>query len=630
MTGARRLGWGRALVGALVAVVLLTVAATAWQGWRSGERARLLRHQLVAERLFDSMERELTTLISNEESRPFVQYRPLDGMLDQRPDYVVGWFQVDPEGSFSVAHPIDEGGRTRLAHAAEDLDGWGSDQADEGALTVTMKVPVDVPSRPVAAARTVPSSKTPRKKTDSIAQNKAVDNLDDTLLPPEVQLNNSALPRAERVEQRQAVNRAEFEQFVQQVAPEPTDPEPADPADPGRIQPDGAAPPRGSQRVWVPVQVQVPERAPAEVVDVVVSPLTLDEGPDADSLVLHRTVSLDGRTWVQGLLLQVGPLQRTLVSQALAGTELAPSVTVGWDNEGSSGGIYAFEHDFAPPFESFHATAGLGPLPEATGTADGLVWLTVALLLLLAGLGLVAVYRLLVLSVRHAEQREDFVSAVSHELKSPLTSIRMYSEMLEQGMVADPEQRHGYYGTIRTEAERLSRLVDDVLAFSRLDRGLPVAEGQTGELGAVVDDVTRLMSPQFAAAGASVAVDIDPQVRPVSVDRDALSQVLTNLLDNALKFSADAEEQRIDLHIREDGGRAMIRVRDRGPGVPPALLRRMFEPFVRGERELTRRTKGTGIGLALVRQLIEHLDGTVVARNHPDGGLEVCIHLPAR
>jgi len=249
-------------------------------------------------------------------------------------------------------------------------------------------------------------------------------------------------------------------------------------------------------------------------------------------------------------------------------------------------------------------------------------------LLALAAAGRVSVAQVRRLRARHAEKREDFVSAVTHELKSPLTSIRMYSEMLEGNIVSQPEQRQLYYGTIRLEAERLSRLVDDVLTFSQLDRGLPVAQGQTGQLGAVVEDVARMMRPQFDAAGATLSLHIDPDLTAHPVDRDALSQVLTNLLDNAMKFSKNADDRSIAVRVYADSDRAMLTVRDCGPGVPPALLKTMFRPFVRGERELTRRTQGTGIGLALVKERIEQLGGTVRATNHPDGGLPVAVSVP--
>ena len=227
-----------------------------------------------------------------------------------------------------------------------------------------------------------------------------------------------------------------------------------------------------------------------------------------------------------------------------------------------------------------------------------------------------------------SQQREDFVSAITHELKSPLTAIRMYSEMLESGMASDPEQARGYHRTIRLEAERLTRLVDDVLLFSNLQRGVPAPAGTLATLDEVVGDVLRLVRPVVEERGAQLVVDVDDAAGALEVDRDALSQVLANLLDNALKFSLEAPDRRIHLIARAEGGRAIVQVRDHGPGVPRALLRRIFQPFERGERELTRKTKGTGIGLALVQKVVVGLGGEVAAENHPDGGLVVTVGLP--
>ncbi|MFK7929138.1 MAG: ATP-binding protein [Myxococcota bacterium] len=615
----RRFLLARTLLAGLGVLIAVMVAGAAWRGWEADERARLLRHQLIAERIFDGMERELTTLLDDEESRPFIQYRPMQALMGPRPDHVLGWFQIDPEGTFSVTHDLDEPSRSDLSRIAQGLSGWGHGDA-QPPTTVTVTVPVDVPRAKVAAAA-------PVKVATAVPQKPVVmDNLPDADLPLEASLNNSAAPRSNRFAQRQSVNQMQLQEFAQTAVAEPQAPETQAPAPEPQTAP---APPavqaRGPTRVWVPVQVEVP--ASAEVIDVVLSPMALRVEGVEPRLVLHRTVSLNERTWVQGLVLRVPELQAHLVRRSLADTGLQGAVTVRWDGATPPETGYLFRHDFAAPFDTFTASTHIETLPEPTGVGRW-VWVILFALLVLAAAGLMAIDQVLRLMARHAEQREDFVSAVTHELKSPLTSIRMYSEMLEGNMVSQPEQRQGYYKTIRLEAERLSRLVDDVLAFSQLDRGLPVAQGQTGKLGSVIQDVARMMDPQFEAAGATLALHIDQDVTELPVDRDALSQVLTNLLDNALKFSKDAENRTVALRVQAEADRAVLTVRDRGPGVPPALLKTMFRPFVRGERELTRRTQGTGIGLALVKELIEQLGGTVRASNHPDGGLHVAVSLP--
>ena len=205
---------------------------------------------------------------------------------------------------------------------------------------------------------------------------------------------------------------------------------------------------------------------------------------------------------------------------------------------------------------------------------------------------------------------------------TPLTSIRMYAEMLEAGM-APPTAQKDYLATIRTEAERLGTLVESVLTFAELERGKR-APGTQGSLEAVVHEVVRVLQPIATARGVRITVELG-ELGSTPVPRESLAQVLHNLLDNAVKF-ADAPHQ-VTLRAHRD---ALLRltVHNSGPPVPDALLRRMFQPFVRGENELTRRTKGTGIGLAVVRGLVQDLGGTVTARNAP-GGLEITVELPA-
>ena len=355
MSRRRRLALARGLLVGLAVVVVAVVAGVVLQGWRSAERARLLRHQLVAERLFDSMERELTTFLGQEEARPFVEYRPVDGIIGPRPAYVVGWLQVDPEGEMSVAHPIDEGGEARLRAVADGLDGWGSEAVEARTSTVTVRVPVVVPApKPVERVAKVdepqgkPSKKNPQETLEQWANKsgKNVDNIDPNQLPVEVALNNAALPRANRQVQTQQVSRKQLVDFavqqkaepvqqaaepVQQAVQPPREAAPAEAPDPLANADASPAPsPPGPRKVWVPVQVEVPEPAPAEVVDVVVSPIVLEPGVEDGTLVLRRTVRLDKRTWAQALVVDIAGLQAHLVARSLGGSGLEDALEVRW------------------------------------------------------------------------------------------------------------------------------------------------------------------------------------------------------------------------------------------------------------------------------------------------------------
>ena len=310
----------------------------------------------------------------------------------------------------------------------------------------------------------------------------------------------------------------------------------------------------------------------------------------AGDLVLERAVG----DQVQGLVLDLAALQAHLEGR------LVGDVAVDWEGTG---------HVFAPPFEMLQASAELGDLP---GPASPRGWVAAlsALLLALLGSAVWSVDRMVRLRMEAAEEREGFVSAVSHELRSPLTSIRMYAEMLEQGIEGE-----GYARTIRQEAERLNRLVDDLLEYGRRGEALT---GPRRPLGEVVAGVERLFAPR-----ATLEVEVSA-IASLEVDGDALTQVLVNLVDNALKF---APEGVVSIRGALEGGAAVLVVRDQGPGVPASQLPRLAEPFFRGERELVRETRGTGIGMALVASLVERMGGQLSWRNHPDGGLEVRVAL---
>ena len=200
-------------------------------------------------------------------------------------------------------------------------------------------------------------------------------------------------------------------------------------------------------------------------------------------------------------------------------------------------------------------------------------------------------------------------------------------EFVRDGMVVDERARNRYHATITAEGERLGRLVDNVLELSRLEKGNRPMQVQIGSPRPAVEEVLAMLAPHAAAQGFALDLEADTDLPAVRYDRDALVQVLVNLVDNSLKFARDAERRRIGIALRADGLGVRLTVRDHGPGVPEADLRRIFEPFYRGERELTRRTKGTGIGLTLARGLIARMGGALRAVNAEGGGLLVEIRL---
>lgn len=234
----------------------------------------------------------------------------------------------------------------------------------------------------------------------------------------------------------------------------------------------------------------------------------------------------------------------------------------------------------------------------------------IAIVLLAVTLGLASLWRSATAQIRLAQKKDDFISAVSHELRTPLTSIRMYAEMLEKNWVKSPEKAAEYYGNMRQESERLSRLIENVLDFSRIQRGRKKYAFNAGDINKCVEDVVEMMRPYAAQKGFSIRTE-PGQIEQATFDSDAVTQIVVNLLDNAIKYAREAADKTITVRTRTDGKFTVIEVEDHGPGVPHRQRNKIFEQFYRPTAEATRETAGTGLGLALVKRFAEAHNGFV-------------------
>ncbi|HVR34634.1 MAG TPA: HAMP domain-containing sensor histidine kinase [Methylomirabilota bacterium] len=228
-----------------------------------------------------------------------------------------------------------------------------------------------------------------------------------------------------------------------------------------------------------------------------------------------------------------------------------------------------------------------------------------------------------------ARQKTDFVSNVSHELKTPLTSIRMFSELLADPRVTDGEKRRSYLGIITAETARLTRLINNVLDFSRMDRGEKNYHFARCDLAGLVTETLNAYTPQLEAGGFRVAITLPDQSPQVQCDRDAISQVLVNLLSNAEKYAADGREIRVELMSLSDPQPcAELRVLDRGPGVPAGCEERIFEQFCRAHDSLDSGIQGSGLGLTLARKIALAHGGELTYRPREGGGSCFSLRLP--
>jgi len=229
--------------------------------------------------------------------------------------------------------------------------------------------------------------------------------------------------------------------------------------------------------------------------------------------------------------------------------------------------------------------------------------------------------------MRLASQKTDFVGNVSHELKTPLTSIRMFSELLSGTETPDPKKTRDYAEIIARESARLTRLINRLLDFSKLDRGEMRLDRVPIDLGSLAREVAGGMREPFEAAGMALEVTVPEDGGPrVAGDRDAFAQVVVNLLGNALKYAASGGSA--ELVVEPGPEAARLSVLDRGPGIPRACQRRIFDKFYRVDDSITATVDGSGIGLALCRQIAEQLGGTVRHEARRGGGSVFTLELP--
>lgn len=232
------------------------------------------------------------------------------------------------------------------------------------------------------------------------------------------------------------------------------------------------------------------------------------------------------------------------------------------------------------------------------------------------------------LSEAEAALKTSFVANVSHELKTPLTTIRLYAELLEQGRVRDPAKQADYLATIGRETQRLGRLVGNVLDFSRLEEGKKKYSLSRCDLGAALRRLAEVHAPRLAEAGLVLDVSVDEVgVVWIHTDLEAVEQIVLNLFDNAAKYAAGGGEVTLQLAERREGGVA-VWVMDRGPGVPGDQHQRIFEKFHRVDNRLTAEKSGAGLGLSIARQLARGLGGDLRCATRADGGAAFSLILP--
>lgn len=333
-------------------------------------------------------------------------------------------------------------------------------------------------------------------------------------------------------------------------------------------------------------------------------------------LYLVRSVRVGDRSLLQGAWLDwaaLAPRLQAEIADILPAARLRPA---GAEGRQSSRTLASLPVVLDP-----------GPVPPVSYDDEAVdVWLSLFIAWAGVLLATVAVLALLFGAVSLGERRAVFVSAVTHELRTPLTTFRMYADMLADGMVQDRDKAQRYLETLRREAVRLGHLVENVLAYSRIERGRASAPPETITTSQLFERFRGRLADR--AAEAKMELVVDPGLGAVHVDAQAVEQILFNLVDNACKYAQAATDRRIHLVAQPDGRRIQIAVHDHGPGISREDRRGLFSPFSKSAQRAALSAPGVGLGLALSRRLAQAMGGKLEYAGS-EAGARFVLTLPA-
>ena len=245
--------------------------------------------------------------------------------------------------------------------------------------------------------------------------------------------------------------------------------------------------------------------------------------------------------------------------------------------------------------------------------------------LLMVG-GLVLTYRSVSKEMSLARMKSDFVSNVSHELRTPLSLIQLYAETLELGRISTQEKKEEYYRTIRKESERLGKLISNILDFSRIEAGRKEYDLRETDIAELVRNTLDTYRYQIEKNGFEFETSIEPNIPRMRLDREAIARALLNLVNNALKYSAD--EKFLQVKLYRTNGTVKLEVVDRGIGIARRDQTKIFEKFYRTCDPLVHNTKGSGLGLSLVKHITHAHGGQVEVESTPGKGSKFTLSLP--
>jgi signal transduction histidine kinase len=604
-----------------------------------------------AQTLFDEMEQSLAVMVQKEESRAIDEYNFLvspsnrqseAGEMQPSPlsqpsgtNFVLGYFQNNPDGSFQT--PLVDSGRKippGRSNIVAELK-RANENFNRKRVTDTDRIQPR-PAEIVAEKKAKQKAGLADKYLDSSRSQRSREYL------------GQKEKRVEQITIDQAANIAKQEQ-PQLMSSARTADESEDRKDDRYLTKGRAAgkamAPKKSRALSFLLEEAENDLAPAPASDtdpaasyqVEVAPLQAVFLRDTQIFIFRR-IMINNQIYRQGFVLQVNAFlnhlaQTYFLNQPMAQfTGLRLSVIdQGRETEAVESGIisknpdFILNRSFPSPFSFLDATLTCQQIPRSAGRKTLTIMLVVLAVIVL--MGLFAIYQSTRTIVDLSERRSQFVSSVTHELKTPLTNIRMYIEMLEQGIARTPEREQEYYRILDSEGARLSRLINNVLELSKLEQKQRHIDLLTGTFEDVITEVQAVMAEKIKQEG-FVLIAEPGQTGSFKYDREVMIQVLINLIENSMKFGKSAPRRAIGIRTRRDAGGVKIMVSDTGPGIPRHDLKKVFDDFYRVENSLTRTTRGTGIGLALVKKFVRLMGGTVTAANNEGPGCTITITLP--
>ncbi|TET33707.1 MAG: HAMP domain-containing histidine kinase [Planctomycetota bacterium] len=339
------------------------------------------------------------------------------------------------------------------------------------------------------------------------------------------------------------------------------------------------------------------------------------------ALLLVRPVSVNKVEYLQGCWLDWPKLKKDLLESA---KDLLPAADIMPVEPGT-------ELESPRMLAALPAKLLPGAVPGLGNGATSPVRITLIIAWCCVLLGAAAVAVLLSGAMSLSERRGAFVSAVTHELRTPLTTFRIYSEMLKEGMVTDEDKKKDYLKVLASEADRLSHLVENVLAYARLERGRAGGRIEKIKLGDIIERAKEQLARRAEQAGMELAIEAqgDSLSLTVMADSSAVERILFNLVDNACKYASGASDKTIHLQTTTEKDAAVIRIRDHGPGVSGSDEGQLFKPFRKSAKEAANSAPGVGLGLALSHRLAREMGGDLYLDGSITTGACFVLKLPS-